>query len=177
MVNIEKENKGKLVRRYGPRLDYQPLFGKMSPPGRRRKSSLIRARICLNWSWILVTNLFTYQMSYSKKPITCLSSCFFTYIHMKRWLLHCQKILLRNAQTFKKNLIQLQNPITYLAFRRPIEFVFPYVYFKTIKIDIVYERIFLRNAHTSKTVSIQKPEYYFNVLKTNHWGKFIQRPS
>ena len=83
----------------------------------------------------------------------------------------------KKRSDFKKNLIQLQNPITYLAFRRPIEFVFPYAYLKTIKIDIVYERIFLRNAHTSKTVSIQKPEYYFNVLKTNHWGKFIQRPN
>lgn len=74
----------------------------------------------------------------------------------------------KKRSDFKKNLIQLQNPITYLAFGRPIEFVFPYVYFKTIKIDIVYERIFLRNAHTSKTVSIQKPEYYLTY--------FMQKP-
>lgn len=78
------------------------------------------------------------------------------------------KNIAKKRSDFKKNLIQLQNPITYLAFRRPIEFVFPYVYFKTIKIDIVYKRILLRNAHTSKTVSIQKPEYYLTY--------FMQKP-
>ena len=93
---------------------------------------------------------------------------FFRLYSYEKMTISLPKNIAKKRSDFKKNLIQLQNPITYLAFRRPIEFVFPYVYFKTIKIDIVYERIFLRNAHTSKTVSIQKPEYYLTY--------FMQKP-
>lgn len=86
----------------------------------------------------------------------------------------------KKRSDFKKNLIQLQNPITYLAFRRPIEFVFPYVYFKTIKIDInrLWKDFPKKRSHFKNNVN-SKTRTLFNVFyaENNHWGKFIQRPN
>ena len=85
------------------------------------------------------------------------------------------KNIAKKRSDFKKNLIQLQNPITYLAFRRPIEFVFPYVYFKTIKIDIVYRKDFPKKRSHFKNSVNSKTRILFNVFyaETNHCGKFI----
>lgn len=79
----------------------------------------------------------------------------------------------KKRSDFKKNLIQLQNPITYLAFRRPIEFVFPYVYLKTIKIDInrLWKDFPKKRSHFKNSVN-SKTRTLFNVFyaENNHWG-------